>query len=242
VNECVSISEAEPVRQGDVFVSHPSGGAREGFVRVVLTADCDIAQSKAGPNLLVLPIISAETYILEHWLQERRQALLERFSERLAEVVNQSHQENSPGAAQFTAEFLMDWARTSSGREIASAVGADQSTKKAIESICAAVRELDQPMAASNVEEAIDRHYELQQRAGILKDAPKRKNRQAEIRNALKNARADVFFLSSVPTFSAIGWLVLLRNVEAIPVERFHRGRADWFNDATGLLRLARLE
>jgi hypothetical protein len=73
------VSEASPIRQGDVIVRihiGNDGTASEEEFGVIITADCDIAQEKMGPFYTYVSLVSAQQYVEHIWAAEE---LVDRF-------------------------------------------------------------------------------------------------------------------------------------------------------------------
>jgi hypothetical protein len=77
--ECERSDPTDPVRQGDIVAAHP-GNPWSRFA-VVLSADCDLAQGKTGPNFVYAPIVGHYTYLADVWLPSEAAKLVARGRE-----------------------------------------------------------------------------------------------------------------------------------------------------------------
>jgi hypothetical protein len=69
--ECERADPDHPLRQGDIVAAQPGTDSwKNPWTRfgVVLTADCDLAHGKSGPNLVYVPILDHHAYIADVWL------------------------------------------------------------------------------------------------------------------------------------------------------------------------------
>lgn len=79
--ECERSNPSDALRQGDIVAAHPStNNWNNPWTRfgVILSADCDLAQGKTGPNLAYLPIVSFHTYLADIWLPVEAARLADR--------------------------------------------------------------------------------------------------------------------------------------------------------------------
>jgi hypothetical protein len=82
--ECERSDPTDPVRQGDIVAAHPgTDGWNNPWTRfaVVLSADCDLAQGKTGPNFVYAPIVGHHTYLADVWLPSEAAKLVARGRE-----------------------------------------------------------------------------------------------------------------------------------------------------------------
>jgi hypothetical protein len=72
------------LRQGDIVAAQPNSTAwNDPWKRfgIVLSADCDLAQNKTGPNLICLPIIDHSTFLRDIWLPDETSRLKSRLQD-----------------------------------------------------------------------------------------------------------------------------------------------------------------
>jgi hypothetical protein len=104
--ECDRPLEDKELRQGDIFAAHPgTENWRDPWRRfgVILTADCDIAQGKSGPNLVYVPIVGLHTYLADVWVPSLASKLHERGLERINKLLSEL------SGNQTTARHVMNW-------------------------------------------------------------------------------------------------------------------------------------
>jgi hypothetical protein len=79
--ECERSDPSDPLRQGDIVAAQPQTEAwKSPWTRfgIILSADCDLAQGKTGPNLVYAPIIGHHTYLADVWLPSEASRLAHR--------------------------------------------------------------------------------------------------------------------------------------------------------------------
>ena len=118
------IEDTEDVRQGDIIRKlNPKTGETD-KLGIVITADCDIAQRKAGERYTWLEIVPMTAYIEGPWAQEQLRKLSEKRSKATCEYLNGQIRKLRPGLAALTHESLVQWLRSKTAEEIlASATG-----------------------------------------------------------------------------------------------------------------------
>lgn len=89
--ECERPLDDPTLRQGDIFAAHPnSANWNDPWRRfgVVLSADCDLAQRKAGRTLVYAPIVGLPTYLSHVWLPSRIAVFQKKIRSQFDEYLN----------------------------------------------------------------------------------------------------------------------------------------------------------
>lgn len=131
--ECEQADRARSVvRQGDILAAHPgtkNWSNRWGRFYVVLSADCDIVNSKLDTGLVVVPIVGLETYARDVWLPEqiRRQSdsALKKIEAMARSFTGWSH----------TPQSILSMSKSEVEIELVKLVDNDSNNKKAAERI-----------------------------------------------------------------------------------------------------------
>ncbi|MBI5131358.1 MAG: hypothetical protein HZA66_18125 [Rhodopseudomonas palustris] len=121
----LSIDVDEGIRQGDVIRSLPIIGetpVRYGFI---VTADCDIAQNKAGDSFTLLDIVPAAQYLDLHWAPQQLRRIIERQSRVACESPNGKISRSSAGLAPLEAASLQQWLAETTPESIVNSVQSD---------------------------------------------------------------------------------------------------------------------
>jgi len=205
------IDDTEDVRQGDIIRKlHPETGEAE-TLGIVITADCDIAQRKAGERYTWLEILPMAGYIDGPWAQEQLRKLSEKRSKAICELLNCQIRKRQPGLSALTHESLTQWLRSKTAEEIlASATGhtptPDSKPLRDLQGFALTVSTDENQSAFSRLKAA----WAL---FGI-----EEKSQQESVRNAFKDGGGfqDYFVLPELPRQTGLGFVVMLRSMWTI--------------------------
>lgn len=205
------IEDTEEVRQGDIIRKlNPTTGEVE-KLGIVITADCDIAQRKAGEHYNWLEIVPMVAYIEGPWAKEQLRKLSEKRSKTICEYLDAQIRKRQPSLAALTHESLVQWLREKTAYEIlASATGqvpaADSKQLRDLQGFALTV-------CANENHSAFDRLKAAWTFFGIDE-----KNQRENVRNALTDGGGfqDFFVLPELPRQTDLGFVVMLRSMWAI--------------------------
>lgn len=205
------IEDTEEVRQGDIIRKlHPKTGEAE-KLGIVITADCDIAQRKAGERYTWLEIVPIAAYIEGPWAQVQLRKLSEKRSKAICEYLNGQIRNLQPGLAALTHESLVEWLRSKTAEEIlASATGqASTSDGKPLRDL----QGFAITVSADENQSAFSRLKAAWKLFGV-----EEKNQQESVRNAFKDSGGfqDYFVLPELPRQTGLGFVVMLRSMWTI--------------------------
>jgi hypothetical protein len=178
---------------------------------VVITADCDIAQGKAGGQFTALEILPMASYIHGTWAEEQLRKLIEKRSKNLCDQINIEIRKLQPCLSSLSPDSLAIWLRNTSAEEILLRV-----TGNPVSADSKLLRELNGLAYALGTDEnmsALSRLKTAWQFFGI------EERRQVEIfRTALKGSGGfhDFFVLPELPRQSGLGFIVMLRSIWTI--------------------------
>lgn len=205
-----------PIRQGDVVISRRVTDQTLLGIYVILTADCDFARNKFGSAVAALRVISFREYLLGIWSERQLAKIL--FDERSKIVGQFGRIARESGKSAPSADAIVSWIEREAPDEIAVSFGLDE---KAARKFSQAIARFSSVLKAAL---PIDGHVAFD---ALCRVAAARDDGEVEsIRARLwDKARAethpeDVFYLNSLPQIDGRGYVVLLRDVVAIPVER----------------------
>lgn len=105
--ECEHAHDANGLRQGDIFAAHPGTQNWQDPWRrfgVIISADCDLAQGKTGPNLVYVPIVGLHTYLKDVWLPSQIEGLVVSCQQKLEKALT------SARGKQISVRHAMAWA------------------------------------------------------------------------------------------------------------------------------------
>lgn len=205
------IEDTEEMRQGDIIRQlNPKNGQTE-RLGIVITADCDIAQRKAGGRYTWLEIVSMTVYVEGPWAQEQLRKLSEKRSKGMLEYLNGQIRKRDPGLTALTHEKLALWLRSKSAEEIlANATGrspaADDKQLRNLQAFALAVSSDETQTAFSRLKGAWTLY------------GTDEKTQQDNVRDAFKDSGGfqDYFVLPELPRQSGLGFVVMLRSMWTI--------------------------
>ncbi|PQA78930.1 hypothetical protein [Rhodoferax sp. TS-BS-61-7] len=205
------IEDTDEVRQGDIIRKlHPKTGEVE-QLGIVITADCDIAQRKAGERYTWLEIVPMAAYIEGPWAQEQLRKLAEKRSKVICEYLNGQIRKLRPGLAPLTQESLTQWLRNKTAEEVlASSTGqvptADGKPLRDLQGFALSVSSDKNQNAFSRL------------KAAWTLFGVDDKVQQENVRNAFKDGGGfqDYFVLPELPRQSGFGFVVMLRSMWTI--------------------------
>lgn len=205
------IEDTEDVRQGDIIRQlNPTTGETE-RLGIVITADCDIAQKKAGERYTWLEIVSMTAYVDGPWAAEQLRKLSEKRSKGILDQLNGQIRKQQPGLTALTYESLVQWVRSKSAEEILA-----NATGKSPVADDKQLRDLQAFSLAVSTDETLS-SLSLLKSAWTLFGFDE-KTQQESVRNAFKDSGGfqDYFVLPELPRQAGLGFVVMLRSMWTI--------------------------
>ena len=205
----LSVADDEEVRQGDL-IRRFSSSRVEGEWGFVLTADCDIAQGKAGDYYTYIEIVPAEIYLNEVWAP----AQLKRFVAKQAEVAADQLggvMRRSSLDLGITSEVLLAWLLEQTPAEIEAAV--NRTGKPLDEKLVATLIALRVALARGDEVTSMDRLRSVRR---LMGEDAERTHRT--VRDAFEGERGfpDFFLLPELPSVTGYGFVVMLRAIRSL--------------------------
>ena len=205
------IEDTEEVRQGDIIRKINPGTGETERLGIVITADCDIAQKKAGERYTWLEILPMTDYIQGPWAETQLRKLAEKRSKAICEYLNNQIRKIEPALTPLTHDSLVQWLREKSADEILVSVtgqipAADGKALTDLQGFALTV-------CGKGNESAFERLKAAWTLFGL------HVNRQEEcVRNAFKDGGGfqDYFVLPELPRHNGIGFVVMLRSMWTI--------------------------
>lgn len=206
-----TISDDDDIRQGDIIrMIHPTSPLNVTY-GVVVTADCDIAQKKAGERYTWLEVLSIKDYIEGPWAEEQLRKLAEKHSKALCEYLNAQLRKLDSSLSPLTTKTLAEWLKSCSAEEILQAI-----TGKNSKPDQKALRELNGLAKAIGVSEDRLAFGRLKESWACFGTDPA-KQRDA-VRGAFRTSGGfqDYFVIPELPRTSGYGFVVMLRSMSTI--------------------------
>lgn len=118
-------ADDDPIRQGDVIRRRGVDG-EAGCWGLIVTADCDIVQNKAGDRLTWLSMVSAQRYLRAYWAPEQLRRLRAKQGRWAVEALGGRLRRAHPGLGPLTAESMFAWLETDDPQSIIDTVSGQE--------------------------------------------------------------------------------------------------------------------
>ena len=206
-----SIEDTEDVRQGDIITKlNPKTGEPE-KLGIEITADCDIAQKKAGERYTWLEILPMAAYIEGHWAREQLNKLSEKRSKSICEQLNAQICKVHPGLAPLTRDSLAEWLSSKTAEQILTSTTGKEPAKEA--KLLREIKGFKLTVGSDETQSAFSRL----KTAWAFFDVSE-KTQQDAVRNAFRDGGGfqDYFVLPELPRQKGLGFIVMLRSMWTI--------------------------
>lgn len=216
------INGVEDIRQGDIIRKlNPNTGNAE-KLGIVITADCDIAQRKAGERYTWLEIVPMVAYIEGPWAHEQLRKLSEKRSKEVCDYLNGQIRKRQLGLTALTYESLVEWLRGKTAEEILATV-----TGQAPASDGKPLRDLQGFALAVMTDETQTAFSRLKAAWTIF--GVEESKQQEKVRNAFKDGGGfqDYFVLPELPRQVGLGFVVMLRSMWTIMASNLYLTEQD---------------
>lgn len=187
-----------PLRQGDILKRRADGSAEWLFL---LTADCDIANSKHGGNLTCLSVISATAY-LNIWASNRTEVFAQKACESACKAIHELEISRSSQALRLSRNELDRWLMADGVEGIIALLAFPdrKSEKRCREQLHHYQRLTDYDVSG------LSRLHQAWKAAG--KSVA---NQRSEVREAFAGISDDWFFVPHIPGSHEVGFVIDLR-------------------------------
>lgn len=200
------------LRQGDILINRPQPGQLPGYMLVVVTADCDIAQGKFGTHLACLRLVWYDDYVRDVWGANELEKARDKLARQLADQMRAAHKAATGKESAISQTRSLEWLEESSPEDVANALCvSDEARMRLVTSLSkshAALR-------SARVAKFAFRKLSIL-RAGL--DGTSVEDATLKLVERARNATLpdDVFMLPGLPGFESKPALVLLRQLVAI--------------------------
>ncbi|MBI3372704.1 MAG: hypothetical protein HY017_13245 [Betaproteobacteria bacterium] len=234
--------EALPVRQGDIFIwrGQETNDPWKQF-GIVVTADCDIAQSKTHNSLSYVPLLPLRHYIEAFWAVQRLKRTIEQRTGDAIALVHRHHAVANASAKRITTEAFHRWIRSTSADEICNGLGIsdEKERRKFSEKHYKILKKLidyfDAPKATSALSVLCDVRF-----LGNA-DKPEKVVEQA-VDDLTDRLPQDCFLISGIPEHHETkGLVAMLRYVRAMDEDDITSSLAVFRDGTPHALRVCRL-
>jgi hypothetical protein len=110
-SEWLPIELETPLRQGDLLICRDPQSRNVTKICLVITADCDISNSKFGRNLLCLRVTSFEDYICSTWATKRLNDAKTAATQTVHDQLRKWHTNKLGNKSALTADGVIRWVK-----------------------------------------------------------------------------------------------------------------------------------
>lgn len=218
----VQVDDEQEIRQGDIIRRNAGGVNEEPTFGVVLTADCDIANNKAGDRFTWLQIVPAASYLELIWAPEEFKRLVEKQSRISLEGLNALIKRSGIEVSPLSSSSLQEWLREKSAEDVLQAVNPhgkpdDPKLRRSLQAL----------RLCLGFEGSSSTLVRLRQAWALL--GRDESAQQSQLRGALDTNRgfSDCLLVPELPGVTGYGFVVLLRAISNIEVKELFRSETD---------------
>lgn len=230
-NYLADVSSDDEVRQGDL-IRRFSEAFPEGEWGFVLTADCDIAQGKAGDRYSFVEVVPGGTYLEDVWAPAQLKRFLNRQAKTAAEQLTAVMKQSGLDLG-ITADVLLAWLDKKTPNEVGIAV--NRTGKPLDQKLAVLLGALRVALGRGDETTAMDR---LRGARALMGEDPKRIRRSICEAFEAERGFPDFFMLPELPEATGFGFVVMLRAIRSLhagdlfttEVEARIAGRPDAFH------------
>jgi hypothetical protein len=221
-NYFVFVDDLNEIRQGDIIRQISGTPPHRKVWGVIITADCDIAQRKAGNRYTWLEIITFEDYLKMEWAPGQLRKLIEKQSQFASEGLNGLIKRAGLDLAPLSPISLRTWLSDTTAEDIiTSIIGQNRSIDK---KLLAAVKAIE---VALNRQDDCSELARLRKAWEILgKDE---KQQQNDIRSAFKGDGGFLGYIliPELPDTERYGFVVMLRSIFSLESSDLFKSEVD---------------
>lgn len=217
----VFVADDADIRQGDVVrrIDVEQGGRQTwGFI---ITADCDIAQRKAGDRFTWLEIVSSDQFLEAYWAPEQLRRFLERQTRPACEALNGLVKKEGLSLASIDGAMLHSWLAEATPEEIIASIRPIKSSDAKTVALLSALRMALGHGNAGNGMACLREVWTL-----VGRDEGKQRS---AVREAFDGERGfpDFVHIPELPATPGYGFVVLLRAISTLHAKDLYRSEAD---------------
>lgn len=215
-----AIGQHTHVGQGDL-IHKPAAGDQKARWGIIITADCDIAQDKAGSHLSYLNIVTMADYLENVWPAETLRKLRKKLLAEVMAICNNAVTGLNAGLNDLSARELLEWLIDSPKAEIAAALGLENKKKKAF------VDALEKVELAFGINNQGVSALQKLRRIWAMQNTSEKEIKDRLTKALDYNQASDFHLIPEIPGSSPLGYVVLLRELQSIPASHIFASQLD---------------
>jgi hypothetical protein len=204
--------DGDLIQQGDLVRRRPDATASPVW-GLIITADCDIAQNKAGNRYTWIRIVSGADYLCSTWAPDQLRRLVEKQARVAAEGLGARLRRSDPELTPLTGEGLCRWLEQDDPTTIWAAVAPEGKADAKLLRIMQALHAATDPLSTCSPMDRLRRAWTLLGRSAA--------EQAGMIGEALKGDRGfpDFFLLPELPQTDGFGFVILLRDIASVDAD-----------------------
>lgn len=208
--ESCSRPASTPLRQGDVIEATASTASAWTRHLMIITADCDFANSKNAGRVTCVPLLSADDYLLDLFVPAQRDKIVDRFIREIGEELRRAQKPS------ISAQRLEEWiSEVASVDEVIDALSLPSKEAANVRRACEGIRTTKAP--AASVSEAMSLLVDGQSlHANALDRSKLVANARSALSNRFQSTPGDAIFLKSISPGYDEGYFAYLRHIEQV--------------------------
>ncbi|WP_313393285.1 hypothetical protein [Sphingobium yanoikuyae] len=217
----IEIDSERLFAQGDILRSVPSDTNAEPTFGLIITADCDIVQSKAADRLTYVEVVTTRDYLERVWIPDQLQKYVKKQAKGAAEELTGLMRRSGLELA-MSVDQLLDWLRE---RPVESIDKAVNRTGKALDAkLLKTLTALRCALGADANQKPLGQWRALRDILGEPVD-----RQSADLAAALAGGGGfpDFFLLPELPRASEFGYVALLRFIRTVHADGVFKSEVD---------------
>lgn len=216
-----TVDAERPFAQGDILRSVSTNPEIEPSFGLIITADCDIVQSKAANRLTYVEVVTSRDYLERIWIPDQLQKYLKKqvkgAAEALTGLMRRSNLELTMNEDQ-----LLDWLRERPIEVIEKAV--NQTGKQLDAKLVQTLTAMRCALGADADREPLEQWRSLRNILGEPVD-----RQSADLASALGGGGGfpDFFLLPELPAARGLGYVALLRFIQTVHADKVFTSEVD---------------
>ncbi|MDT4328280.1 hypothetical protein ACQE3D_11995 [Methylomonas sp. MS20] len=220
-NHFVFVDDLSDIRQGDIIRQCSETTPQRQVWGVIITADCDIAQRKAGNRYTWLEIITLEDYLELDWAPGQLRKLIEKQANSSSEELNGLIKSIAPNLAPLSPNSLCTWLSDTTPEEILNNI--NSKNKKIDQKLISSLKAIRIALDYQDNTSELDRLRKAWETLGLNENRQK-----TNIRSALNGGGfPDYVVIPELPDTEEYGFVIRLRSFFSLDSNELFNSRAD---------------
>jgi hypothetical protein len=215
------VDEAEPYAQGDVIRAFSAELPAEPIFGLIITADCDIVQSKASDRLTYVEVVSTRAYLERVWIPDQMQRFLKKQTKATADGLN-ALLRRSELPFTLSEDQLVDWLRVKPVEAIDIAV--NRTGKPMDKKLLQNLNALRCALGSVEFKGPLEQWRSLRK---IIGDTEEKQKADLTVALAGGGGFPDFFMLPELPGASGVGYIALLRFIRTVDSSEIYSSEVD---------------